>query len=155
MPADALARRDNPSLVGQGFPVVVSLDFSTRKAKQLSRRLLVNGRPNRYGRNWRTYIDGRTRAAVEIRRLAASYERQLGDAARNPLTQRKIQELSETEVVLSRLRAELLSGTFTDVLAVNRLTNTVTRIRASLGLGGVSEPDSPAATDLAALLEAE
>ena len=119
---------------------------------RLAKQNLANGRANH---RWRTRIDGRLRASLEIRDLIRFYERQLGKAARNPLVERQLRELAETEVLAARLRADTLRGEFTDVLAVNRLLNTCSRLRAALGLGGVSEPEGPGATDLAALLEAE
>jgi hypothetical protein len=117
---------------------MVALALPTKDARRIANRSLRNGAAKA---GWKTRIDGRLRAGIEIKRLVNVYRSELGDAADTPLTARRIGELAETETLLARIRTEALGGTFVDLTAINRLANTVARMRAALGLGAA--PSDP------------
>jgi hypothetical protein len=117
---------------------MVAMLLPTKDARRLANGKLRNG----YAKaGWKTRIDGRLRAGIEIKRLVEVYSSQLGKAANTPLVARRIREIAETETLLARIRLEALRGEFTDLTAINRLANTCSRLRVAVGLDRpVEEP---------------
>jgi hypothetical protein len=121
---------------------MVNLNFSTTQAGQTARKYL---RTPRSVRRRHHRIDGRVRAAQAIKLKVHQYTRAIGAAAKDPLTKARIAELAELEVLTSELRAAGLRGekvnTF-DLYQLTRFTNTINRLRESLGLNAAPSDES-------------
>ena len=89
-------------------------------------------------------IDGRTRLARRIRKLAAGYARRLGDAANDPIVRSDVLRLAETEVIAEDQRAAALRREATaDLAELTRLQNAARRLRRALNLDGLPPPPPP------------
>lgn len=115
---------------------MVNLNFSTTAAGQLARRSFGNRRSIQ---RRRVRIDGRLKPGQEIKRRVATYRKALGQAARDPLVLARIVELSELETLTAKVRADVLNGevagsVWSVLFELNRFTNTIGRLRQSLGL---------------------
>jgi hypothetical protein len=117
----------------RGIAFVTSLKF------QPNPRSGSSGDTRKTLRRWRR-IDGRIRAAKAIKRLTAQYRRALGRVASKPYWAARIAEVAEYQVLVEEMRGALLRGQHVDILALNRLTNTLRRLRDSLGLDGAPPP---------------
>jgi hypothetical protein len=117
----------------RGIAFVTSLEF------QPNPRSGSSGDTRKTLKRWRR-LDGRLRAAKRIKGLTAQYRRAIGTAAKKPLWLARVRELAEYQVLVEEMRGALLRGEHVDILALNRLTNTLRRLRDSLGLDGAPPP---------------
>jgi hypothetical protein len=104
-------------------------------------------------RRRRKRIDGRFKPARRVKALAASYVERLGDVASDPIVQRDIVQLAETETLIEELRAAALRREPVDLLALNRLQGTARRMRIGLGLNAPLEPELPTIDEMLAEID--
>jgi hypothetical protein len=99
-------------------------------------------------------VDGRSRASRRIKSLEKAYRAAIGEAADAPFMAEKVKTLAELSTLCDALRGAALRGEHIDYLALNRLENSVARLRAEIGLGGPlsAESDSLPLRTLAELL---
>jgi hypothetical protein len=137
---------------------MTTLEFPTRRSARIARQTFAGNGVVRAPLQQRTArLDGRSVAAVAIRRRIAAYCRALGAAAvGEPFVKSRIVELAELETLTARLRGIALAGHPVDLFELNRMQNTCNRLRRSLGLSDPPpEPPPPTLAELKRRRDAE
>lgn len=114
---------------------MVSLSFPNRRSGELARRTFNRDDANDIAsQRRRVRLDGRSAAAVAIRKRISGYKTALNGTKITPFLQQKLHELAQIEVIASAISASALRGESVDLLALNRFTNTIQRLRHAIGL---------------------